>query len=179
MVFLTGITTRSTLCPSVRSMAVGLCASGTSSVREDKDSDSRSSDFVFWKYQMRLPITIATPIRERYKDFFCIQQRCLKRLLAFEPIHLENFFFGLGFLAAFDLGDGARAEMAFHQSILHGSQPLLHGGCLGDHIDAVVVFREHLLKAADLAFDDLEPADELLFCGSHKRINKYLYSNTP
>lgn len=57
--------------------------------------------------------------------------------------------------------------MIFHERIFDAGQGALNGRGLRDDIDTIGVLLDHLLQAADLAFDDAQTLDECLMVVFH------------
>ncbi len=71
-------------------------------------------------------------------------------------------------LPFFYLIDDAVSKMAFKQDVLDVREGLFGGGSLSDDIDAIRIFLNHFYKAANLPFDNFEPADNFLRIVIHK-----------
>src|SRR5579863_469290 len=72
----------------------------------------------------------------------------------FEQLVVDRFRFGV--VARAEGFGRAMAEVIFHEGAGDAAEGFLDGGDLGDDVGAVAILFDHLLEAADLAFDAAE-----------------------
>ena len=60
--------------------------------------------------------------------------------------------------------------MAFQKNILNIGQALLHRRCLGNDIDTINIFINHILETPDLPLDYFKPLNKFLFIYMHLNI---------
>ena len=81
-------------------------------------------------------------------------------LASFQLVDFDNFLDRLLLVSFLDLVDGAGAQVAFEKHVLDAGKRLLHGGGLGDDVNAICAARDEFTQAADLPLGNAQAAED-------------------